>query len=56
MHSVIIGTSLGAYQDPDTNKAIVFALSLHQRFEGTGLGGAELRLAFILVPLFYCFF
>ncbi|VAH53007.1 unnamed protein product [Triticum turgidum subsp. durum] len=39
VHSVIIGISLGASQDPETIKPLVVALSFHQMFEGMGLGG-----------------
>ncbi|CAL0333080.1 unnamed protein product [Lupinus luteus] len=38
VHSVIIGISLGASQNPDTIKPLVAALSFHQFFEGMGLG------------------
>ncbi|KAM7250281.1 hypothetical protein ACFE04_022164 [Oxalis oulophora] len=39
VHSVIIGISLGASQNPDTIKPLMAALSFHQFFEGMGLGG-----------------
>ncbi|CAH8358800.1 unnamed protein product [Eruca vesicaria subsp. sativa] len=39
VHSVVIGISLGASQDPDTAKALFAALMFHQCFEGLGLGG-----------------
>ncbi|KAJ4705785.1 Zinc transporter protein [Melia azedarach] len=39
VHSVIIGISLGASEDPDTIKPLLAALSFHQFFEGMGLGG-----------------
>ncbi|XVF77768.1 hypothetical protein PTKIN_Ptkin14bG0073300 [Pterospermum kingtungense] len=39
VHSVVIGISLGASQNPDTIKPLVAALSFHQFFEGMGLGG-----------------
>ncbi|TVU02030.1 hypothetical protein EJB05_52494, partial [Eragrostis curvula] len=39
VHSVIIGISLGASEDPSTIKPLVVALSFHQMFEGMGLGG-----------------
>ncbi|OIW09306.1 hypothetical protein TanjilG_01277 [Lupinus angustifolius] len=38
VHSVIIGISLGASNNPDTIKPLVAALSFHQLFEGMGLG------------------
>ena len=43
VHSVIIGISLGASQDPETIKPLVVALSFHQMFEGMGLGGCILQ-------------
>ncbi|KAK4764722.1 hypothetical protein SAY86_025812 [Trapa natans] len=39
LHSVIIGVSLGASEDPDAIKPIMVALTFHQLFEGIGLGG-----------------
>ncbi|ESR61862.1 hypothetical protein CICLE_v10018061mg, partial [Citrus x clementina] len=39
IHSVIIGISLGASERASTIKPLVAALSFHQFFEGTGLGG-----------------
>ncbi|KAK4765609.1 hypothetical protein SAY86_026699 [Trapa natans] len=39
VHSVIIGVSLGASEDPDAIKPIMVALTFHQLFEGIGLGG-----------------
>lgn len=44
VHSVIIGISLGASQDPDTIKPLVVALSFHQMFEGMGLGGCIVQV------------
>lgn len=44
MHSVIIGISLGASQEPDTIKPLVVALSFHQMFEGMGLGGCIVQV------------
>ncbi|KAE9586421.1 putative zinc/iron permease [Lupinus albus] len=48
VHSVIIGISLGASDNPDTIKPLVAALSFHQFFEGMGLGScitqAKLKL------------
>ncbi|KAH6757057.1 zinc transporter 1 precursor [Perilla frutescens var. hirtella] len=39
VHSIIIGISLGASQSPITIKPLLIALSMHQFFEGMGLGG-----------------
>lgn len=39
IHSEIIGISLGASERASTIKPLVAALSFHQFFEGTGLGG-----------------
>ncbi|KAF7140948.1 hypothetical protein RHSIM_Rhsim06G0243600 [Rhododendron simsii] len=39
VHSVIIGISLGACQNPQVIKPLLAALSFHQFFEGMGLGG-----------------
>lgn len=39
IHSVITGISLGASERASTIKPLVAALSFHQFFEGTGLGG-----------------
>ncbi|KAK1376159.1 Zinc transporter 1 [Heracleum sosnowskyi] len=39
IHSVIIGISLGASQNPTTIWPLLFALAFHQFFEGMGLGG-----------------
>lgn len=39
IHSVIIGISLGASQNPTTIWPLIFALAFHQFFEGMGLGG-----------------
>ena len=39
VHSVVIGISLGASQNPDTAKALFAALMFHQCCEGLGLGG-----------------
>ncbi|XP_030474761.1 zinc transporter 8-like [Syzygium oleosum] len=39
VHSVIIGVSLGASDNPRTIKPLVAALTFHQLFEGIGLGG-----------------
>lgn len=47
VHSVIIGISLGASQDPSTIKPLVVALSFHQMFEGMGLGGCIVQVIII---------
>ncbi|KAL3523143.1 hypothetical protein ACH5RR_015977 [Cinchona calisaya] len=39
VHSVIIGMSVGASEDPKTIKPLIVALAFHQFFEGMGLGG-----------------
>ncbi|MED6106305.1 hypothetical protein PIB30_003715 [Stylosanthes scabra] len=39
VHSVIIGISLGACENPKTIKPLIAALTFHQFFEGMGLGG-----------------
>ena len=44
VHSVIIGISLGASEDPSTIKPLVVALSFHQMFEGMGLGGCIVQV------------
>lgn len=59
VHSVIIGISLGASQDPDNIKPLVVALSFHQMFEGMGLGGCIVQAKFrarsiVTMILFFC--
>ncbi|WVZ62519.1 hypothetical protein U9M48_012258 [Paspalum notatum var. saurae] len=59
VHSVIIGISLGASQDPSTIKPLVVALSFHQMFEGMGLGGCIVQAKFkarsiVTMVLFFC--
>ncbi|VAH43212.1 unnamed protein product [Triticum turgidum subsp. durum] len=59
VHSVIIGISLGASQDPETVKPLVVALSFHQMFEGMGLGGCIVQAKFkarsiVTMILFFC--
>jgi hypothetical protein len=44
VHSVIIGISLGASEEPGTIKPLVVALSFHQMFEGMGLGGCIVQV------------
>ncbi|KAJ4980269.1 hypothetical protein NE237_031106 [Protea cynaroides] len=46
VHSVIIGISLGASQNPDTIRPLVAALTFHQFFEGMGLGGCITQAGF----------
>uniref|UniRef100_A0A0E0Q5W8 Zinc transporter n=1 Tax=Oryza rufipogon TaxID=4529 RepID=A0A0E0Q5W8_ORYRU len=59
VHSVIIGISLGASQNPETIKPLVVALSFHQMFEGMGLGGCIVQAKFkvrsiVTMVLFFC--
>ncbi|RLN36322.1 ZIP zinc/iron transport family protein precursor [Panicum miliaceum] len=59
VHSVIIGISLGASEDPSTIKPLVVALSFHQMFEGMGLGGCIVQAKFklrsiVTMVLFFC--
>ncbi|CAN6203465.1 unnamed protein product, partial [Urochloa humidicola] len=59
VHSVIIGISLGASEDPGTIKPLVVALSFHQMFEGMGLGGCIVQAKFkvrsiVTMVLFFC--
>ncbi|GJN24906.1 hypothetical protein PR202_gb12682 [Eleusine coracana subsp. coracana] len=59
VHSVIIGISLGASNDPSTIKPLVVALSFHQMFEGMGLGGCIVQAKFklrsiVTMVLFFC--
>ncbi|XP_072957523.1 fe(2+) transport protein 2-like [Typha angustifolia] len=42
VHSVVIGLSLGASQNPCTVRPLIAALCFHQLFEGMGLGGCIL--------------
>uniref|UniRef100_A0A7N0U1P3 Uncharacterized protein n=1 Tax=Kalanchoe fedtschenkoi TaxID=63787 RepID=A0A7N0U1P3_KALFE len=46
VHSVIIGISFGASQNPDTINPLIAALSFHQFFEGMGLGGCIFQANF----------
>ncbi|KAJ4980810.1 hypothetical protein NE237_031647 [Protea cynaroides] len=46
VHSIIIGISLGASQDPTIIKPLVAALTFHQFFEGMGLGGCVTQANF----------
>ncbi|KAF8407656.1 hypothetical protein HHK36_006789 [Tetracentron sinense] len=43
VHSVVIGLSLGASENPCTIRPLVAALCFHQLFEGMGLGGCILQ-------------
>ncbi|KAI8009000.1 Fe(2+) transport protein 2 [Camellia lanceoleosa] len=43
VHSVVIGLSLGASNNPCTIRPLVAALCFHQLFEGMGLGGCILQ-------------
>ncbi|OAY71086.1 Fe(2+) transport protein 1 [Ananas comosus] len=43
VHSVVIGLSMGASQNPCTIRPLVAALCFHQMFEGMGLGGCILQ-------------
>ncbi|KAL5078856.1 hypothetical protein RYX36_007277 [Vicia faba] len=43
VHSVVIGLSLGASENPCTIKPLIAALCFHQLFEGMGLGGCILQ-------------
>nr|AFN88220.1 zinc transporter protein [Phaseolus vulgaris] len=58
VHSVIIGISLGASENPKTIRPLIAALTFHQFFEGMGLGGciSQARLkrrAVIIMALFF---
>ncbi|XP_031475901.1 fe(2+) transport protein 1-like [Nymphaea colorata] len=48
VHSVIIGLSLGASDNPCTIRPLVAALCFHQLFEGMGLGGCILQAEYKL--------
>ncbi|KGN49241.1 zinc transporter 7 [Cucumis sativus] len=43
VHSVVIGLSLGASENPCTIRPLIAALCFHQLFEGMGLGGCILQ-------------
>ncbi|KAK7309932.1 hypothetical protein RJT34_07074 [Clitoria ternatea] len=43
VHSVVIGLSMGASENPCTIRPLVAALCFHQLFEGMGLGGCILQ-------------
>ncbi|XP_058783980.1 fe(2+) transport protein 1-like [Vicia villosa] len=43
VHSVVIGLSMGASENPCTIKPLIAALCFHQIFEGMGLGGCILQ-------------
>lgn len=44
VHSVVIGLSMGASENPCTIRPLVAALCFHQMFEGMGLGGCILQV------------
>ncbi|KAF8028772.1 hypothetical protein BT93_E1433 [Corymbia citriodora subsp. variegata] len=46
VHSVVIGLSLGASDNPCTIRPLIAALCFHQMFEGMGLGGCILQAEF----------
>ncbi|KAL2524474.1 Zinc transporter 7 [Abeliophyllum distichum] len=43
VHSIVIGLSMGASENPCTIRPLVAALCFHQLFEGMGLGGCILQ-------------
>ncbi|XP_059278044.1 fe(2+) transport protein 1-like [Lycium ferocissimum] len=43
VHSVVIGLSMGASDNPCTIRPLVAAICFHQLFEGMGLGGCILQ-------------
>jgi len=47
VHSVIIGISLGASENPKTIRPLIAALTFHQFFEGMGLGGCISQVLYI---------
>lgn len=51
VHSVIIGISLGASENPKTIRPLVAALTFHQFFEGMGLGGCIVQVSNIFFQL-----
>ncbi|KAI4351085.1 hypothetical protein L6164_005471 [Bauhinia variegata] len=58
VHSVIIGISLGASEDPKEIRPLIAALTFHQFFEGMGLGGCITQAKFkvravIIMALFF---
>lgn len=44
VHSVVIGLSMGASDNPCTIRPLIAALCFHQLFEGMGLGGCILQV------------
>jgi len=44
VHSVVIGLSMGASNNPCTIRPLIAALCFHQLFEGMGLGGCILQV------------
>ncbi|XP_008806707.2 fe(2+) transport protein 1-like [Phoenix dactylifera] len=57
VHSVVIGLSMGASENPCTIRPLVAALCFHQLFEGMGLGGcillAEYKLKMKAILVFF---
>ncbi|XP_008439828.2 fe(2+) transport protein 1-like [Cucumis melo] len=57
VHSVVIGLSLGASENPCTIRPLIAALCFHQLFEGMGLGGcilqAEYRIKMKAIMVFF---
>lgn len=57
VHSVVIGLSMGASDNPCTIRPLIAALCFHQLFEGMGLGGcilqAEYRLKMKAIMVFF---
>ncbi|XP_061346517.1 zinc transporter 8-like [Gastrolobium bilobum] len=58
VHSVIIGISVGASENPKTIKPLVAALTFHQFFEGMGLGSCitQAKLKTLSVTIMGLFF
>lgn len=57
VHSVVIGLSMGASDNPCTIRPLIAALCFHQLFEGMGLGGCILQvntmmISDLLIPKF----
>ncbi|KZV29392.1 fe(2+) transport protein 1-like [Dorcoceras hygrometricum] len=48
VHSVVIGLSMGASDNPCTIRPLVAALCFHQLFEGMGLGGCILQAEYAI--------
>lgn len=59
VHSVIIGISLGASDNPSSIRPLLVAICFHQFFEGVGLGGCLVQAQFnmrsmITMIIFFC--